>query len=110
MRSVPVVLLLAAVAVVCGVVLAALGRGGEMAAFPADYPPLALGRVTAADVALLQPPRSLWGYNTQATGEALRVIAQAVADRDAEIGRLRDQLARLQAAPPTAAGESGRDD
>lgn len=115
------VLLLAAAAVIGGAVLVALGRGGEMAFFPADQPPLTLGRVTAAEVALLQPPRSLWGYNAQVTSEALQVIAHAVTERDAEIERLRSQLAQLRAASPSegeqqlraappGAGERGPDD
>lgn len=93
-----------------GVVLVALGRGGEMAAFPADHAPLGLDEVTAADVALLQPPRSLWGYNMQATEEALQVIAQAVTERDVEIERLRSELAQLRAASAPVAGEGGSDD
>ena len=104
------VLLLAAAAVLGGVILVALGRGGEMATFPADYAPLDLERVTAADVALLQPPRWLWGYSAQVTEEALQVIAKAVSDRDVEIERLRQQLAELRAggrppAPPAVAGQ-----
>jgi hypothetical protein len=103
------VLLLAAVAVAAGVVLVAAGRGGEMAFFPADYRPLPLGEVTAADVALLQPPRSLWGYNAQATEEALQVIAQAVTDRDVEIERLRARLAKTQWRPAIAEEREGDD-
>ncbi len=93
----PVILLLAAAAVLGGVILVALGRGGEMASFPADYAPLDLEHVTAADVALLQPPRGLWGYSAPVTEEALQVIAQAVSDRDVEIERLRQQLAEARA-------------
>ncbi|MGE5134799.1 MAG: hypothetical protein ACM32E_18075 [Gemmatimonadota bacterium] len=99
----PVVLLLAAAAVLGGVVLVALGRGGEMATFSADYAPLDLEHVTAADVALLQPPRWLWGYSAQVTEEALQVIAQAVSDRDVEIERLRQQVAELRAGAQLAA-------
>jgi hypothetical protein len=96
---------LAAAAVIGGVILFAVGRGGEMAAFPADYPPLALEQVTAADVALLQPPRSLWGYNPQLTEEALQAIARAVSERDVEIERLRAEVASLR--PAVAAAEPG---
>ncbi len=99
----PVVLLLAAATVLGGVILVALGRGGEMATFSADYAPLDLEHVTAADVALLQPPRWLWGYSPQVTEEALQVIAQAVSDRDVEIGRLRQQVAELRAGAQLAA-------
>jgi len=79
---VPVILVLAAAAILCCVVLAALGRAGEMAAFPSDSPPLRLDDLTAADVALLRPPLALWGYNVSATEEALGVIARSVTARD----------------------------
>jgi hypothetical protein len=90
---------LAAVAVLGCVVLAALGRAGEMAAFPSDSPPLRLDDLTAADVALLRPPLALWGYNVSATEEALGVIARSVTARDVEIATLRRELAELRARP-----------
>jgi hypothetical protein len=93
---VPVVLLVAAAAILGGVVLAALGRVGEMATFAGDTAPLELDEVSATDVALLRPPMSLWGYNAQATEEALRVIARSVTARDVEIATLRRELADLQ--------------
>ncbi|HEY7361784.1 MAG TPA: hypothetical protein VH642_13290, partial [Streptosporangiaceae bacterium] len=92
----PVVLLVAAAAILGGVVLAALGRAGEMATFAGDTAPLELDEVSATDVALLRPPMSLWGYNAQATEEALRVIARSVTARDVEIATLRRELADLQ--------------
>ena len=91
-----VVLLVAAAAILGGVVLAALGRAGEMASFAGDTAPLGLDEVSATDVALLRPPMSLWGYNAQATEEALRVIARSVTARDVEIATLRRELADLQ--------------
>ena len=96
-RSVPVLLLIAALAILGGVVLAALGRAGEMAAFAGDAPPLDLGEVTATDIVLLRPPMSLWGYNAQATEEALRVIARSVTERDVQIVALRRDVAELRA-------------
>jgi hypothetical protein len=116
---VPVVLLVAAAAILGGVVLAALGRAGEMASFAGDTAPLELDEVSATDVALLRPPMSLWGYNAQATEEALRVIARSVTARDVEIATLRRELADLQdrqdgaraagaaERPPAAANASG---
>ena len=92
----PVVLLVAAAAILGGVVLAALGRAGEMATFAGDTAPLELDEVSATDVALLRPPMSLWGYNAQATEDALRVIARSVVARDVEIATLRRELADLQ--------------
>ncbi|HEY6275786.1 MAG TPA: hypothetical protein VIX86_05600 [Streptosporangiaceae bacterium] len=92
----PIVLLVAAAAIVGGAVLAALGRAGEMAIFVSDATPFGLGQVTATDVALLRPPLSLWGYNAPATEEALRVIARAMTVRDVEIATLRRELADAQ--------------
>jgi len=93
---VPVVLLLAVVAILVGVFFAASGRGGELATEHGDYAPLDLGPVTGADIALLQPPTSLWGYNMHVTDEALDRIARAMRDRDVMIARLQRQLAELQ--------------
>jgi hypothetical protein len=93
---VPVILFLAAAAILGCVVLAAMGMGGEMAAFPTDSAPLRMDEVTAADVALLRPPLALWGYSVPATEEALGVIARAVTVRDTEIAALRQELAGLQ--------------
>ena len=89
-------LLVAAAAILGGVVLAALGRAGEMATFAGDTAPIELDEVSATDVALLRPPMSLWGYNAQATEDALRVIARSVTARDVEIATLRRELADLQ--------------
>ena len=117
-------LLVAAAAILGGVVLAALGRAGEMATFAGDTAPIELDEVSATDVALLRPPMSLWGYNAQATEDALRVIARSVTARDVEIATLRRELADLQgrqdgartagtgdrpvtAAGPASAGEPG---
>src|SRR5215831_19166431 len=85
-----------AAAILGGVVLAALGRAGEMATFAGDTAPIELDEVSATDVALLRPPMSLWGYNAQATEDALRVIARSVTARDVEIATLRRELADLQ--------------
>ena len=43
---------------------------------------------------------SLWGYNAQATEDALRVIARSVTARDVEIATLRKELADLRSKPP----------
>jgi len=97
------VLILASAAILAGVVSVAIGRGGEMAEFAGDYPPCeADDLMTAADVALLRPPSALWGYNVQATDEALGRIAQVVTERDVEIAALRRQLAEQRAAEQRA--------
>jgi hypothetical protein len=95
-RTVPILLLLAAAVILVGVVSAAMGHGGEMAEFATDYLPPDL--VSAADVVLLRPPSALWGYNVQVTDEALNRIAQAITERDVEIAVLRQQLAELRSA------------
>lgn len=96
-------LILASAAILAGVVSVAIGRGGEMAEFAGDYPPCeADDLMTAADVALLRPPSALWGYNVQATDEALGRIAQVVTERDVEIAALRRQLAEQRAAEQRA--------
>ena len=86
-----------AIAILCGVVLASLGRVGEMAPAAGDTAPMELDQVSATDVALLRPPMSLWGYNAQATDDALRAIARSVTARDVEIAALRREVAELQA-------------
>jgi hypothetical protein len=96
---VPILLLLAGVVILVGVVSVAMGRGGEMAEFATDSLPPRLDDVmTAADVAMLRPPSALWGYNVQATDEALSRIAQVITEQDVEIAVLRQQLAELRAA------------
>ena len=89
-----------AAAILGGVVLAALGRAGEMTTFAGDTAPIELDEVSATDIALLRPPMSLWGYNAQATEDALRVIARSVTARDVEIATLRKELADLGSKPP----------
>ncbi len=89
-------MLLVAVVVLAGVVAVASGRGGEMATPDPDYPPIDLGPVSAADVALLRPPSAAWGYNMRVTDEALEVIARAVTERDVQIAALQQQVTDLR--------------
>ena len=96
-RTVPVVLLIAAAAILGGVIIVAIGRGGELARFPADVSPFDTEIVTAADVVLLRPPSALFGYNRQIADDALSAIARTITERDVEIATLRRQLADLQA-------------
>lgn len=100
MLNVPVVMLVAAGAVLAGVIAVAVGRGGELTFFQADYAPLKLGEIAATDVVLFRPPMALWGYNVQATDEALNRIAEALTERDIEITALRQQVANLEASSP----------
>ena len=96
-----VVLIVVAAAIVVGAIAVALGRGGEMAQFTADFAPVDLGaidEVTATDVALLRLPRALWGYHPQVTDQALGLIAQAISARDVEIAMLQRRLAEVHPA------------
>jgi hypothetical protein len=92
------VLLAAAAAILCGVVVVAMGRGGELVSFAPDRRPLDPEIMTAADVALLRPPAALWGYDREATHVVLNMVARTVTERDVEIAALRQRLADLQSA------------
>jgi hypothetical protein len=89
------------VVVVAGAVLVARGRGGELSVERTDYLELELGPVSATDIALLRPPMGLWGYNMQATDEALDRIAASIRDRDVRIVAL-EQLVHDLSREPTA--------
>jgi hypothetical protein len=107
MATVSVVLLLAAAAILCGVVVVAFGRGGELAKFAADVAPVSV-EFTTADIAQIRPPPALFGYNPQVTDDVLSAMARTVIDRDIEIAMLRQQLADLQrSAEPPDPGEAG---
>jgi hypothetical protein len=101
-----VLLLIVGLVIVVAVVLVAAGRGGELPAERADYAPLDLGPVSATDVALLRPPANAWGYNVQATDEALGRIAESIRERDVRIVALEQlvtDLSREPAPPPLSA-------
>jgi hypothetical protein len=97
---VPVLFLIAVVAVLAGVFLAATGRGGELAYERVDHAPLDLGPVSAPDIAMLRPPTAMWGYNMQVTDEALDLVSRAMRDRDVRIAYLQQQLANRVATDP----------
>ena len=105
----PVVLLLAALVILAGVVVVAIGRGGELTIFRPDAPVHPQGFATAADVAAFRPPPAFLGYSAPATDEALQRIARVVAERDAEVAGLRDQVARL-GGEPGPPGDAGTED
>jgi hypothetical protein len=98
----PVVLLLTALMILGGVVVVAVGRGGELTLFRSDAAPLRRRLASAADMASFRPPLAFFGYSAQATDDALQRIARSVAERDAELAQLRDELATLRppATPP----------
>jgi len=101
--NVLVVMLIAAVVILVGIVLVATGRGGELSRERTDYAPLDLGPASATDIALLHPPTALWGYDMQATDEAMEQIAESVRERDVRIVALEQlvtDLSREPAPPP----------
>lgn len=100
----PVVLLLAALAILAGVVAVAIGRGGEIAMFRPDTQAQQAVLATAADVAAFRPPLAFFGYSAPATDEALQRITAVVAERDAEVAWLRDEVHRLGGEPEDWAG------
>jgi hypothetical protein len=104
----PVVLLLAAVAILAGVVVVAMGRGGELSLPRPDSAAYGRSLVTAADMVTFRPPAAFLGYSAPATDDALQRIARAVAERDAELITLRREVAILRArqAQPGGAGRA----
>jgi hypothetical protein len=102
----PFVLLIVAVAILGGVWAVATGRGGELVTFRrdvADWPALLR---TPADVAGVRLPLGIFGYQAEATSVVLTHLTGLLAERDAEIARLRGDLERLGDAgaiePPSA--------
>jgi hypothetical protein len=105
---VPVVilLLLAAGAILGGVIVVAMGHGGEMARYRAPRPVSSDFR-NWKDVAGYRPPAALLGYHASTTEQALLMIARVVAERDAEISWLRAKLAELQPERPSQTWQGG---
>ena len=105
------VLLAAAIAILVGVVVVAMGRGGELARFRRDLPPVPPRITTAADIGALDLPLALFGYQDEAADAAFAAAAKLLVEQDAEITRLRAQVGRLtvppngDAAPNMAASE-----
>lgn len=87
--------MIAFVVILAAVAFVAMGRGGELSAERGDYQPLDLGPVSATDVALLRPPSGVWGYNMQATDEALEQIAESIRERDVRIVALEQLVTDL---------------
>jgi hypothetical protein len=84
-----------AVAILVGIVVVAMGRGGELARTPSDEP-AEIDFESWTDVASYRPPPALLGYQAGATEQAFAVIGRVLADRDAEIAWLRGRLRELQ--------------
>jgi hypothetical protein len=88
-------MVIALIVVLAAVVYVARGRGGELSVERNDYVPLDLGPVSATDVALLRPPTGLWGYNMQATDEAMEQVAESIRERDVRIVALEQLVTDL---------------
>lgn len=93
------VLLAAALAILVGVVVVAMGRGGEIAPSQRDLPVLSPRIRSANDIARLRLPVGMFGYQEQATDEALEAAARLIAEQEAEIARLREEVWRLRPGP-----------
>jgi hypothetical protein len=94
-----VVIALAALAILAGVVVLAMGKGGELSEPHPDYPPPLLPtdrRLVGMDAALLKLPRGLWGYQVDCADEALRMFAHALSERDRRVADLEQQVAELR--------------
>jgi hypothetical protein len=90
------VLLASALAILAGVVAVAKGRGGEIARSDRDLPVLPPRIRSARDLARLRLPIGLLGYAERATDDALDAAARLIAEQEAEIARLREEVWRLR--------------
>ncbi|MDE3721165.1 hypothetical protein PWG71_07170 [Nocardiopsis sp. N85] len=88
----------AALAVLVGVVYVVLGKGGRLARFEADYPPLDLPEerpVKATELGRLLLPLAMWGYHVRAVDELLLRLTATLREREARIEDLEWRLSRL---------------
>jgi hypothetical protein len=96
---VSVLIVLAAAVILGGIVVVAMGRGGELSRERPELPARSDFR-TWTDVASYRPPPALLGYQVAATEHALSLIARSIAERDAEIDWLRNRLAEMIRSEP----------
>jgi hypothetical protein len=89
-------IILAAAVILGGIIVVAMGKGGELSRERPELPARADFR-SWSDVADYRPPGALLGYHAAATERAFALIARTVAERDAEIDWLRRRLAEVQA-------------
>jgi hypothetical protein len=92
---VPVAIVVAAVVILAGVIVVAMGKGGELSRERPELPARTDFR-SWSDVASYRPPGAVLGYHAAATERALMLIARTIAERDAEIEWLRQRLAEVQ--------------
>ena len=101
-----ILLLVAAGAILGGVIVVAMGNGGEMARYRAPRPASSDFR-NWKDVAGYRPPAALLGYHAGTTEHALLMIGRVMAERDAEISWLRAKLTELQPERPSQTWQGG---
>ncbi|WP_461023392.1 DivIVA domain-containing protein [Thalassiella azotivora] len=106
-------LLLVALAVVGGVAAVATGRvrgGLDEPTTSRPYRPLPDARLTPDDVDDVRFPLGVRGYRMDDVDSVLRRLADELAERDAEIARLRRALADPAAAAPARDGQDDQQD
>jgi hypothetical protein len=96
---VPVAIVLAAVVILGGIIVVAMGKGGELSKERPEFP-ARTDFLSWSDVAEYRPPGALLGYHAGATERAFALISRTIAERDAEIDWLRKRLAELQPERP----------
>jgi hypothetical protein len=101
-----VAIVIAAAVILGGIIVVAMGKGGEMSVERPELPDRGDFQ-SASGVANYRPPGALVGYSAVATEHALALIARTIAERDAEIDWLRRRLAELQ--PESVADVPGDD-
>ena len=90
-----VAIVVAAAVIFGGIIVVAMGKGGELSRERAELPSRTDFQ-SWSDVADYRPPQPLLGYSAAPTERALALIARTIAERDAEIDWLRRRLAELQ--------------
>jgi hypothetical protein len=95
---VPVAIVLAAAVILAGVIVVAMGRGGELSRERPELP-ASTDFLSWSDVAEYRPPGAVFGYHAVAVERAFMLIARTIAERDAEIESLRRRLAEVQSGP-----------
>ncbi|WP_344165290.1 hypothetical protein [Nocardiopsis rhodophaea] len=100
--TIMVLIAVAALAVLAGVAFVVMGKGGELARFEADHPPLDLPTdrpLTSSDMSRVALPLALWGYHVRAVDELLVRLSSALDERDARIAELERHVSGTATGP-----------